>query len=139
MLLCSIWQKMLFLLYHLRVREISTCVFFLLKSMYLIAIAWMYVALMMALAEATAPQGSILGACITLLLYGVLPCSLLLYILGTPKRKRRLHAERLQAQRDWDAAQQAATSSTAASTPDGSGHTPCSAVDTSVAPVREKL
>ncbi len=130
---------MLFLLYHLRVREISTCVFFLLKSMYLIAIAWMYVALMMALAEATAPQGSILGACITLLLYGVLPCSLLLYILGTPERKRRLHAERLQAQRDWEATQQAAASSTAASTPDSSGHTPRSAVDTSVAPVREKL
>src|SRR5574344_1723492 len=126
-------------LYHLHVYWKYICVFFLVKLMYLIAIAWMYVALMMALAEVTAPSGSILGACITFLLYGVLPCSLLLYILGTPERKQRLHAERLQAQRDWDAAQQAATSSTAASTPDGSGHTPCSAVDTSVAPVREKL
>ena len=57
--------------------------------MYLIAIAWAYVALMMAAAEALSPQGTLLGAAITLLLYGVLPLGLLLYILGTPGRRRR--------------------------------------------------
>lgn len=57
--------------------------------MYLIAIAWAYVALMMAAAEALSPQGTLLGATITLLLYGVLPLGLLLYILGTPGRRRR--------------------------------------------------
>ena len=58
-------------------------------TMYLVAIAWMYVAVMMAIAEATHSQGSVLGAIITLLLYGVLPLGLVLYIMGTPARRRR--------------------------------------------------
>ena len=57
--------------------------------MYLVALAWGYVVLLMAAAEALSPQGTVLGALITLLLYGVLPLSLLMYILGTPGRKRR--------------------------------------------------
>lgn len=61
-------------------------------TMYLIAIAWGYVALMMAAAEALSPQGSVFGALVTLLLYGVLPLGLLFYILGTPGRKRRRRA-----------------------------------------------
>lgn len=60
--------------------------------MYLVAIAWVYVVLMMAAAEAMSPQGSLFGALVTLLLYGVLPLGLLLYILGTPGRKRRRRA-----------------------------------------------
>jgi membrane protein implicated in regulation of membrane protease activity len=58
--------------------------------MYLVGIGWLYVAFMMALVEATSPQGSVLGAAFTFLMYGVVPVSLLLYILGTPARKRRL-------------------------------------------------
>lgn len=65
--------------------------------MYLVAIAWAYVALMMAAAEATSPQGTLLGAFVTLMLYGVLPLGLLLYILGTPGRKRRRRAAELAA------------------------------------------
>ncbi|MFN3302895.1 MAG: hypothetical protein ACK44A_04160 [Roseateles sp.] len=61
--------------------------------MYLIAIAWAYVALMMAAAEALSPQGTLFGAFVTLMLYGVLPLGLLLYILGTPGRRRRRAAE----------------------------------------------
>jgi membrane protein implicated in regulation of membrane protease activity len=57
--------------------------------MYLVAIGWLYVALMMAVAEATHSQGSLLGAVITFLLYGVLPLSVILYILGTPARRSR--------------------------------------------------
>jgi len=60
--------------------------------MYLVALAWGYVALMMAAAEAVSPQGTIFGALVTLLLYGVMPLALLLYILGTPGRKRRRKA-----------------------------------------------
>ena len=67
--------------------------------MYLVAIAWLYVAVMMAIAEATHSQGSILGAIITLLLYGVLPLLLVLYVMGTPMRRRqRLQQEQVQAQ-----------------------------------------
>jgi hypothetical protein len=62
--------------------------------MYLVAIAWIYVVLMMAVAEALSTQGTVLGAVITFLMYGVLPLGLLLYILGTPARRRaRLAAE----------------------------------------------
>lgn len=60
--------------------------------MYLVAIAWAYVALMMAAAEALSPQGTLFGAFVTLMLYGVLPLGLLLYILGTPGRRRRRRA-----------------------------------------------
>lgn len=70
------------------------------RTMYLVAIAWAYVALMMAAAEALSPQGTLLGAFITLVLYGVLPLGLLLYILGTPGRKRRRRAAEASAQAD---------------------------------------
>lgn len=61
--------------------------------MYLVAIAWLYVTLMMALAEATSPQGTVLGAVFTFALYGALPLGLVLYLLGTPMRRRKRLAE----------------------------------------------
>ncbi|TAG26034.1 MAG: hypothetical protein EAZ37_10360 [Burkholderiales bacterium] len=61
--------------------------------MYLVAIAWMYVVVMMSVAEATAPNGTVLGAIITFFLYGVLPCVILMYLMGTPMRKRALRAK----------------------------------------------
>lgn len=67
--------------------------------MWIVAIAWIYVALMMALAEATSPQGSLLGAIITFVFYGVAPTALVMYLLGTPDRRRarrRAEAEALQ-------------------------------------------
>ena len=56
--------------------------------MWIVAIAWIYVALMMALAEATNPQGSYLGAIVTFLFYGVAPTALVMYLLGAPGRRR---------------------------------------------------
>jgi len=61
--------------------------------MYLIAIAWMYVVLMMSVAEATNTTGTVLGALITFFLYGVLPLFLVLYIMRTPARKRAIKAQ----------------------------------------------
>ncbi len=61
--------------------------------MYLIAIGWLYVALMMAVAEASNSNGSILGAVITFVLYGLAPTALVIYILGTPARRRALKAQ----------------------------------------------
>lgn len=91
--------------------------------MYLVAIAWLYVALMMALVEATAPNGTVLGAIITFLLYGLGPVALLLYLLGTPARKARLRA---QAQAELQALRQQA---------DEGGHAPAAG---SVAPERKE-
>jgi hypothetical protein len=68
--------------------------------MYLIAIAWMYVVLMMAVAEAVSSQGTVLGAFFTVVLYGLLPLGILLYIMGTPQRRRALKKE---AERDASA------------------------------------
>ena len=61
--------------------------------MYLVAIAWIYITLMMAVAEAFHPQGSLLGAFFTFFLYGVAPLALVLYLLNTPGRRRRLNQE----------------------------------------------
>lgn len=61
--------------------------------MYLIVIAWLYVTLLMALAEAFSTQGSVLGAIITFLLYGVLPMSLVVYLWGTPLRRKEIRRQ----------------------------------------------
>jgi membrane protein implicated in regulation of membrane protease activity len=55
--------------------------------MHIVAIAWMFVVVLMTAAEATSSQGSLLGAFFTLLLYGLMPLAIVLYILGTPGRK----------------------------------------------------
>jgi hypothetical protein len=51
--------------------------------MYIIAIAWLYVVLLMALTES-----SWIAGVATFILYGLLPLSVLLYLLGTPQRRR---------------------------------------------------
>lgn len=61
--------------------------------MYLVAIAWMYVVVMMSVAEATAPNGTVLGAIITFFFYGVLPCAILMYLMGTPMRRKAIRAK----------------------------------------------
>jgi uncharacterized membrane protein len=60
--------------------------------MYLVAIGWVYVVLMMAIAEASSSQGSLLGAVLTFLLYGVLPLSIVLYLMRTPARRQARRA-----------------------------------------------
>jgi hypothetical protein len=60
--------------------------------MHLVAIAWIYVVLMMAVAEALSTQGTVLGAVFTFVLYGVLPLSIVLYIIATPARRRARRA-----------------------------------------------
>lgn len=60
--------------------------------MYLIPIAWIYVTLMMAVAEATNTNGTVLGALVTFVLYGLLPIGLMLYFMGTGARRRKREA-----------------------------------------------
>jgi hypothetical protein len=57
--------------------------------MYLLAIAWLYVVVLMALAEGTATNGTWLGAAVTFVLYGALPLGIALYLFGTPARRAR--------------------------------------------------
>ncbi len=60
--------------------------------MVLVAIAWIYVVVMVAVVEATSPQGTLLGAFVTLLLYGVLPLGIVAYLFLSPARKRARRA-----------------------------------------------
>jgi hypothetical protein len=59
---------------------------------WLVAVAWLYVVVLMAAVEATGPRGSLLGAFVTLLLYGLAPLALVFYLLATPARRRRARA-----------------------------------------------
>lgn len=65
--------------------------------LYIVALAWMYVVLMVALAEVFSPQGTALGAVFTVIGWGVIPLSVVLYILATPSRRaaRRARASAL--------------------------------------------
>jgi membrane protein implicated in regulation of membrane protease activity len=56
--------------------------------MHIVAIAWVFVVGLAALVEATSAQGSLLGALATLVFYGVVPLTVVLYVLGTPLRRR---------------------------------------------------
>jgi mannose/fructose/N-acetylgalactosamine-specific phosphotransferase system component IID len=85
--------------------------------MYIVPIAWLYVTLMMSVAEATNTTGTVLGAVITFVLYGLLPVGLILYFMGSPARKRAIHAA--QAKERAEYAKQAASLQ-----PDASGQPP---------------
>ena len=61
--------------------------------MYIVAIAWMFVVTLMAVVEAVASNGSLLGAILTFVFYGILPLGLVLYLLGTPLRLRHNKAK----------------------------------------------
>lgn len=104
--------------------------------MYLVLIAWFYVTLLMAVAEATSPTGSLLGALVTFTLYGLLPMGIIGYILGTPGRKRALHA-RAMAEREAAAAA-AADAAEPSAQPDAGGHAPAATEGEGIAPVRKE-
>jgi len=94
--------------------------------MHLVAIGWLYVALMMAVAEATSTTGTVLGAFFTFVLYGAAPVSLVLYLMGTPGRKRAIKAR--------EAAELAQRAAAASAAPDAGGEAAADAVT----PVRKK-
>ena len=63
--------------------------------MYIVAIAWLYVVFMMSITE----QSAIAGVA-TFLLYGIIPLTIVLYLMGTPQRKRnRQKMKKLTAER----------------------------------------
>ncbi len=103
--------------------------------MYLIVIAWLYVTLLMGLAEAFSTQGSVMGAIITFLLYGVLPMSLVVYIMGTPfRRKARQQAAAKEQTNPTPPSHQSSGVE-----PNASSHAAGLPEDTAVTPVRKEL
>ena len=61
--------------------------------MYIIAIAWIYVVVLMATTEKNITAGAL-----TFIFYGLLPCALLLWILGRNHRRHKLHQKSLEAE-----------------------------------------
>ena len=85
--------------------------------MYLIVIAWLYVTLLMALAEAFSTQGSVLGAIITFVFYGLLPMALVVYLMGTPLRRKAIRRQEEQVRQEAVTSQSDSTRQ-----PDAGGH-----------------
>ncbi len=63
--------------------------------MYIVAIGWLYVALMMAITE-----HNVVAGMATFLFYGVAPVSIVMYIMGTPGRRQRHKAREAQEERE---------------------------------------
>lgn len=89
--------------------------------MYIVPIAWLYVVVMMSMAEATSPTGSVLGASITFVLYGLLPIGLVMYLMGTPGRKRALRAKEAADRAAYLASRQPVEAVASGDTPDAGG------------------
>lgn len=59
--------------------------------MYIIVIAWLYVVILMA-----ATEKSVTAGLLTFTFYGLVPCALLLWILGANHRRRYRHKQLLE-------------------------------------------
>ncbi len=107
--------------------------------MYLVAIGWLYVAVMMSVAEAMHPDGTVLGAMVTFLLYGLLPIGLVLYLMGTPLRRKARQAANAALETEARAAGAAALKAQNAASiqPDAGSHAPGAAEPGGVAAVRK--
>lgn len=93
--------------------------------MYIVVIAWIYVVLMMSVAEATNTTGTVLGAIVTFVLYGALPVALVVYLMGAPARNKAIkkrNAEELA--RHLELQQTAASTATVEAAPVITGDSP---------------
>ena len=104
---------------------------------HLIVIGWLYVVVMMSVAEATSTNGTLLGAIVTFLFYGLAPVALVVYLLGAPGRRKALRERELAEQ---EAARKAAVAASktqgrgSGGLPDAGGEAPAEAVP----PVRKE-
>ncbi len=109
--------------------------------MYLVVIGWMYVVLMMSVAEASSTTGTVLGAIVTFFMYGLFPVALVVYLMRTPQRRTSI---KNQEAAEHALAQQALHSTVDASEapvstqPDTGSHAPGAAASDSVTAVGKK-
>jgi Na+-transporting methylmalonyl-CoA/oxaloacetate decarboxylase gamma subunit len=103
------------------------------SEMHIVPIAWMFVVVLMTIAEATSTQGTLLGAFFTFVLYGLLPLAIVMYVLGAPGRRRaRRAAEAAEAAEIAEVAEAQAAASA------GQGNAGSHAPGDRRAPVREE-
>jgi hypothetical protein len=108
---------------------------------YLIVIGWMYVVLMMSVAEASSTNGTLLGAIVTFFLYGLLPVALVVYLMRTPQRRKEIKAREvaeLAASTSVSSSADASTESPVSRTPDAGGHAPGAGAADGIPAVRKK-
>lgn len=110
--------------------------------MYLVVIGWIYVVLMMSVAEATNSTGSVLGAIVTFFMYGLLPVVLVVYLMRTPQRRKankaREAAEHAASMAAGAALQASLAESSPSDQPNAGAHAPGAAQADSVAAVRKE-
>ncbi|MFK7963317.1 MAG: hypothetical protein AB8C46_05045 [Burkholderiaceae bacterium] len=89
--------------------------------MLIIAIAWMYVVVLMA-----ATQPTLLAAMLTLFGYGLFPLAIVLYLVATPARRKRAMAKQAaeDAERTEKAGNQRTGRQSASGDPDGADQAP---------------
>jgi hypothetical protein len=103
---------------------------------YLVVIGWLYVVLMMAVAEASNTTGTVLGAIVTFFLYGLMPVTLVVYLMRTPQRRKEIKAREAAEHAALPSADVAPDSTATPSVdPDAGGHAPGSAEAGSVSTV----
>ena len=100
--------------------------------MYLIVIGWIYVVLMMSVAEASNSNGTLLGALVTFVLYGVAPVTLVVYLMGAPARSKAIKQREAEALRA--AQQRGADAAVMSLQPDAGGHAASGAETIATAP-----
>lgn len=107
--------------------------------MYLVVIGWLYVVLMMAVAEATNSTGSVLGAIVTFFLYGLLPVVLVVYLMRTPARRKAIKArEAAEDQARREALANATSEAVASRNPDTGSHAARATEAGGIAPMRKE-
>ena len=106
--------------------------------MYLVIIAWIYVVLMMSVAEATNTNGTVLGALVTFFLYGVGPAALLAYLMGTPARNRAIKKREVEELALAQASESSVQPDTGSHPPSGIKTIAAAGDSASVAPVGKK-
>jgi hypothetical protein len=102
---------------------------------YLVVIGWLYVVLMMAVAEGSNTTGTVLGAIVTFILYGLLPVVLVVYLMRTPQRRKEKKAREAAEDQQRRASAKVANAS---GEPDTGGHAPGAAEPASVSTVRKE-
>lgn len=100
--------------------------------MYLVVIGWLYVVVMMSVAEASNSTGTILGAIVTFFLYGLLPLALVVYLMRAPQRRKANKTRELLE----DTARLQSQSRSVQ--PNAGGHAPGAAEPGGISPVGEK-
>lgn len=114
--------------------------------MHLVVIGWLYVVLMMAVAEAANTTGTVLGGIVTFFLYGLMPVAWVIYLMRTPQRRRErkareaaeLAAARAQVEQTPGQAQAGSGVTVSADPPNAGGHAPGASESGGIAPMRKE-